>query len=112
MKLKATYKSIRESNQKILRLGYCEAQTLLRYKDAFAYSCGTYGWNCDYYDINGVIVSTGYRPIGDYSIAYKTLKEYEDKAEAIAYNNAFDYETQKEIVNGLLEDMVKEATAV
>ena len=112
MKLKATYKEIKQSNSSIIKLGYCSAQALLRFKDPFAYSAGVNGWNCDYYQINDTIICTGYRGIGNLSIDYKTLQEYEKKAEEIiytAYTSGLSYEDQKTKVNNLLLEMIEEA---
>lgn len=80
MKLKATKKEIKEAYYKTLCVGYCDMQNLLRHKRAFAYSAGVCGWACDYYDINGLCISTGYSPIGNRKLDYKLLKEYENKA--------------------------------
>ena len=78
MKIKVTKKYIRENSNKIIKLHYCEAQTLLRYENPFAYSTRIYGWSCDYYDVNGVIISTGYSPIGD-NVDHELISEYEKK---------------------------------
>lgn len=83
MKCKTTAKAIRENyGGRILRIGYCDAQALLRYETPFAYSSGVYGWNCDYYDIDGVCISTGCRPIGR-SVDHIALKSYESTANTV-----------------------------
>ena len=81
-KLKATKKEMQKYNYKILGVGYCNMQNLLQYKAPVAYSCGSYGWSCDYYNINGTIVSTGYSPINTKNMNYdhNLVKEYEKKA--------------------------------
>ena len=109
MKLKATKKDIRNNSNKILKLGYCECQTLLHYESAFAYSAGNMGWACDYYDINGVIISTGYNPIGDY-IDYNLCNEYEALAREIVYNNYNEsHEVKKEKITNLLSEFIQKA---
>lgn len=66
MKLKTSKKYIREHSARVYSLGYCELQEILSDARAFAYSAGIYGWACDYYDAGcGIIISTGYSPIGD-----------------------------------------------
>ena len=80
MKLKATKRSIREGYNKIVNVGYCDLQALLNYKEPFAYSAGLYGWACDYYDIDGVCISSGYQPIGDKKFNYDLMRELENKA--------------------------------
>ena len=79
MKTKVTNKEIRSNYNNILSIGYCQAHFLLSGVSPFGYNCGVYGWNCDFYDIDGICVSTGYRPIGK-RVNYSLLKEYEDKA--------------------------------
>lgn len=85
MKLKVSKKEIKSNviSDNLIAIGYCEAQYLLRGKQPFAYSAGVYGWSCDYYQIDGVIISTGYSPTGA-RVDYKLLIKYEDKAAKIA----------------------------
>ena len=65
MKIQVTKKSIKENYKNIISVGYCNAQNMLKCKDATMYSAGVYGWACDYYVINNdTIISTGYNPIG------------------------------------------------
>lgn len=82
MKLKTTKRIVKEGYCRILSIGYCDAQYLLKYKQAFGYSAGVYGWACDYYDIDGVCISTGYSPLSNRNMKddYKLVREYEDKA--------------------------------
>lgn len=81
-KIKATKKEMRQ-NYRILSIGYCDAQYLLNYQSPIAYSCGQDGWHCDYYDVDGVIISTGYDTLKDKNAKcdYKVLREYEKKAQ-------------------------------
>ena len=62
MKLKTTKKDVMDSYNDIISIGYCDAQFLLRGVDPIAYTVGTYGWNADIYNVNGVAIVTGYRP--------------------------------------------------
>ena len=83
-KIKATKKEMRE-NYRILSIGYCDAQSLLAYESPIAYSVCAYGWACDYYDIEGVIISTGYSPLKSKNMKkdYKLIREYEEKAQKL-----------------------------
>lgn len=105
MKLRAAKKEFR--NERVLKIGYCGIQYLLRYKDPFAYSSGVYGWSCDYYNIDGVIISTGYRPIGE-SLDYDIIEKYENQARKIVNDYNLSYEDSKELVNNLLNELVQE----
>ena len=109
MKLQATKKQMRGYNR-IISIGYCDAESLLQYQNPFAYSAGINGWACDYYEVNGVLISTGYSPLSSKNTVennYKLIREYNDKARQIVYGNA-DYEVKKEQVNSLLSEMVAE----
>ena len=77
VKLRATKREMREGYDKVLRIGYCNAQNLLWGEEPFAYSAGRYGWCCDYYDIHGVLISTGYSPIESKGMRsdYKRIQE-------------------------------------
>lgn len=83
MKLKTTKSAVKENYYYILSVGYCDMQRLLNYEKAFGYSAGIYGWACDYYEIDGVCISTGYQPLSDKNMKhdYNLLREYEAKAE-------------------------------
>lgn len=111
MKHKTTAKAIREGYGKIISIGYCDAQYLLNYQSADAYTCGVYGWNFDLYDINGVAICTGYRgmPKG-ITYDYERLKFFEEKAEKIVNDVSIEYERRKAIVNELLRDFIGEVS--
>ena len=82
IKLKATKKEMREGYYHILSVGYCSMQSLLRERQPFAYSTRAEGWACDYYEIEGVLISTGYAPLSNKNMIedYSIIKEYENKA--------------------------------
>lgn len=103
MKLKTTAKAIRNGYHRIVRIGYCEAQFLLKYRSPFAYSAGVYGWNGDYYDVDGVCIATGYRGLPDsrnVKCDYALVRKYDDMAQG---------KTQAEI-EVLLRAFIKEIT--
>lgn len=112
MKFKATKKSMREDYNRIISIGYCGAQHLLNYESPIAYSAGVYGWACDYYDIDGVLISTGYSPLAaknmkrDYSIA----RRYDKEAEKIIHDHdsGLTWEEKRTKVRGLLAAFVEE----
>ena len=93
-----------------MKIGYCNAQFLLRGFNPVAYSARREGWACDYYDINGVYISTGYAPIGK-AVDYEMLREYENKARSIWCDYSRNYEDQAAAVEGLLYEMIEKAKA-
>ena len=80
MKYKTTRKAIIEGYRRIFSIGYCGAQYLLKGESATAYTCGTYGWNFDVYDVDGVALCTGYRGMPGEPVPYGLLHDYEEKA--------------------------------
>lgn len=112
MKLKATKKQIKEGYNKIIGIGYCNAQNLLAYQNEFAYSAGSNGWACDYYDVNGVCISTGYAYIHNQNTNYdyEMLQKYESQAESIRHDYSMDFEVKKEKLTELLKAFVSECT--
>ncbi len=101
MKLKTTKANVKENYYRVLSIGYCDAQYLLNYKNAFGYSAGVYGWACDYYDIDGVCISTGYSPLANKNMRddYSLIREYEDKAKGETKENTD--RLLKELINKL-----------
>ena len=112
MKFKTTKKQMQENYHNAIRLGYCEAQTLLSDYEPIAYSSGIYGWNCDYYLIDNLLIVTGYRGMFGRSIPYKIVDKYENKASSIKYNYDLDYQTRKTRINKLLHKFIEEVSHV
>jgi len=110
MKFKTTKKAISNGYNKIIKIGYCGAQNLLAYEDTIAYSTGQYGWACDYFDINGILISTGYSPIGS-QVDYDLITKYEDLARDIRSNYNLSWDERKQAVQDLLRQFVAEVTA-
>ena len=106
MKLKTTNKEINSNFYTIVKIGYCDAQYLLTYKNPFAYTCGIYGWNADFYQFGEACISTGYRPIGE-SVNYELLRQLEKEAQSIYFDNSLDYETKKTRIDELLNKLIK-----
>lgn len=101
MKCKVTKKEVRANYAHIFAVGYCGMQYLLRYTNPFAYSVRVEGWACDYYDVGGVCISTGYAPIGK-SVPYDLVREYEGKAREACMA---DYDRDK--VNALRDELIE-----
>ena len=112
MKFKATIKSLRNDYHRIISIGYCDAQYLLNYESPIAYSAGVYGWACDYYDIDDVLISTGYSPLAEKNTKrdYSIVRRYDSKAEKIIhdYDSGLTGEEKRTKVRGLLAAFVEE----
>jgi hypothetical protein len=113
MKFKTTKKDMKNNYNRIISIGYADAQYLLSHENAIAYSTRTEGWACDYYDIDGVLISTGYSPLTEKNAKdnYTLTREYNEKARDINSNYGLSYEDQKAQTKALLSEFVKEMTA-
>lgn len=108
MKFRTTRKEVMTGYNKTIKIGYCDAQTLLEYAEPVAYTAGTYGWNADIYDMgDGVAIVTGYRPFGNTKPSYELIREYELLAKAIDWHTT-NYAERKERVEQLLEKFIEE----
>lgn len=72
--------SVKDGRTSDFDCGYCALQTVLNYEQPFAYSVRREGWACDYYNIDGIVVSTGYAPHGKKEIPYEVCEKYEKLA--------------------------------
>ena len=111
MKYKTTQKAVINGYWKTIKVGYCSLQYLLYFENPIAYTCGTYGHNSDVFHFGNKAIVTGYRPFGNVTPEYEVVRAYDQAAEKIVYNYSIPYEERKELVNMLLADFIKEATA-
>jgi len=109
MKYKATRKEIRESGYPVYCIGYCDAYYLLEFQNPFAYSTRAEGWACDYYQIDDVIISTGYAPIGK-KVDYELCRTYNEQARKISDNWDMTYEQRRDNIEILLHEFVEKLT--
>lgn len=108
MDFEVTKKAIKENFSNILKVKYCDAEKLLRYKTPFAYSSGVYVRSCNYYNINGVIICTGHKPIGK-AVDYNLVRKYNEKAKKIVMDLKPDWQYKERKVDRLLKKLIKEA---
>jgi hypothetical protein len=112
MKFKVSKKEMNRNYSRIISIGYCNAYWLLKYKEPIAYSTRAEGWSCDYYDVDGVLISTGYAPLSSKNTHsnYDIVQRYNKQAEKIACDYALSYEDRANRVNALLKEYIKEVT--
>lgn len=112
MKYKTTAKAIREAmreGERVVSIGYCDAQILLKHHEPIAYTCGTYGWNFDVYHVYGLTICTGYR--GMVGPTAKNVHEYEEKARKLVDEKTGkdDWKTIWAKIETLLEEFCAQA---
>lgn len=110
MKFKTTRNQINQNYNRVICIGYCEAQYLLSGKNPIAYNAGYYGWNYDLYDVKGVAIVTGYRPFGNIHPDYKIIKKYEDDARKICGDSWGNYQKMIDQIDQLLNQFIQEVT--
>ena len=109
MKFKTTKKSINGRYRSVIRVGYCDLQHLLTHLEPMSYTTGVYGWNADIYNINNVVIVTGYRPFGNIKPDYTIVDKYEELAKNI-YIDTKDYTECKAKLNNLINELIEEVT--
>ena len=110
MKFKVTQKEIKANFAKIISVPYCSLQNLLYNESPVAYTARREGWAADIYDMGGgVAIVSGYAPFGNIRPAYELRERYETQAEAIRYNYRLSWEEQREQLNQLAKEFIKEA---
>lgn len=102
MKFKTTTKAIKNGSVRIRSAGYCELQNLLHGHEPIAYTCGTYGWNYNVYEVYGLTICTGYR--GMPGARLEKCTEYENKARALWDDYKMPYEERKAKTEALLKE--------
>ena len=107
MKFKTTKKAIKEGYDSILGTGHCT--NLLYFTNPIAYSTRSEGWACDYYDIDGLCISTGYAPMNskNVKVSYEFIDRYENMARDIVSDYNTPYDERKKAVDELLHEFAK-----
>ena len=110
MKFKTTRKAIvaQSAPARLLAVGYCDMQHLLRGLDPVAYTSGVYGWNFDAYALPGDwTICTGYRNMPGRTP--HNLRAYEQKAKAIWEEYKRPYDDRAADVRALLGEFLAQA---
>lgn len=105
MKIKVYKKEIK-SRAVVLCVPYCGLQFALKHESPFAYSTRAEGWACDYYNVEGVVISTGYDPTGK-KVSYELIKKYETEAKKLDSVLSFEEKAAKN--REILKRFVSEA---
>ena len=105
-KIHVTRKYLKE-NYICCGIGYCDASYLLYYYSAAFYNAGVYGWNFDAFVYGDYVITTGYRNlIHDIPVDNKLLKELNEKARILVYDNKMHYPETKEQIDKLLKEFL------
>lgn len=74
MKTKTTKKAIMSAYRNVIKVGYCDMQYALKWREPNFYTVGVYGWNADVYVIDAdTVIVTGYRPFGNVELSRNVM---------------------------------------
>lgn len=94
-KIKTTIKNLKANfpENSSIAISYCNLQTLLRVANVkpFAYTAGVYGWNFDAYDVDDVLLTTGYRGTFGKRASYELCHKFELAAREIEKKYDFEH---------------------
>ena len=104
MKAKTTKKAIMNAYRNVIKVGYCDMQYALRWREPNFYTAGVYGWNADVYVIDCyTVIVTGYRPFGNMELPRKVIDTLNKCAESITHY--FDYDIAKNSLRDNLDSL-------
>lgn len=94
MKTKITKKAIMNAYRNVIKVGYCDMQDALKWREPNFYTAGVYGWNADVYVIDhDTVIVTGYRPFGNMELQREVIDTLNKCARSITHY--FDYDNAK-----------------
>ena len=68
----------------VIKVGYCDLQDALEWREPNFYTAGVYGWNSDVYVIDhDTVIVTGYRPFGNMELPREVIDTLNKCAESI-----------------------------
>ena len=80
--------------ENVIRVGYCDLQHALKWREPNFYTAGVYGLNADVYVIDyDTVIVTGYRPFGNIELPREVIDTLNKCAKSITHY--LDYENAK-----------------
>ena len=108
-KIRILDKNLRDNNDVVLKVGYCELQNFLRGLDPIYYNYNKNGWKYDVYKLDeNVYICTGYAPVGNQQKSYEFYEAFDKKADSILCSYSIPYEKRQEKLKKLRNEFVKE----
>lgn len=105
MKTKITKKAIMGAYRNIIKVGYCDMQDALKWREPNFYTAGVYGWNSDVYVINyDTVIVTGYRPFGNVELPREVIDTLNKCAKSIT--RYLNYDLAKIYLKNNLDELV------
>ena len=105
MKTKTTKKAIMSAFENVIRVGYCDMQDALKWREPNFCTSGVFGWNADVYVIDyDTVIVTGYRPFGNMELSREVIDTLNKCARSIT--RYFDYDMAKIALSNNLDELV------
>ena len=105
MKTQTTKKAIMGAFENVIKVGYCDMQDALKWREPNCYTVGVFGWNADVYVIDDdTVIVTGYRPFGNMKLSREVIDTLNKCAESI--KRYFDYDMAKISLFNNLDELV------
>lgn len=106
MKTQTTKKAIMNAYSNVIKVGYCDMQNALKWREPNFYTAGVYGWNSDVYVIYyDTVIVTGYRPFGNVELPREVIDTLNKCAESITHY--FDYDMAKIFLGNNLDELAR-----
>ena len=88
----------------VIKVGYCDLQDALKWREPNFYTAGVYGWNADVYVIDcDTVIVTGYRPFGNIELPRNVIDTLNKCAESITHY--LDYDMAKIFLGNNLDEL-------
>ena len=105
MKTKITKKAIMSAYHNVIKVGYCDMQDALKWREPNFYTAGVYGWNSDVYVIDhDTVIVTGYRPFGNVELPREVIDMLNKCAKSIT--RYLNYDLAKIYLKNNLDELV------
>ena len=104
MKTQITKKAIMNAYRNVIKVGYCDMQDALKWREPNFYTVGVYGWNADVYVIDyETVIVTGYRPFGNMELTREVIDTLNKCAKSITHY--FNYDEAKISLRNNLDEL-------
>lgn len=104
MKTRTTKKAITSTFNNVIRVGYCDLQNALTWREPNFYTAGVYGWNADVYVIDAdTVIVTGYRPFGNVELQREVIDTLNECGKSV--RRYLDYDLAKSFLKNNLDEL-------
>lgn len=88
----------------VIKVGYCDMQDALKWREPTFYTAGVYGWNADVYVIDyDTVIVTGYRPFGNMELPREVICALNECAQSIT--RYLNYDMAKTYLSNNLDEL-------